>query len=322
MPSNSGGVSRATPGNKGGVSRAKPGNIGALTWATRAYCPELLFWKPKHALTLSENFETYPGCTTTYPITAQLENSKTKVGTEPVNSLWGNDSVASFLRLPSFHAISLNLAQEKKERKNQVHGEPTIKFNMDEVVESKREEGLHQAIDIKFSYGHPDLNDIHSLIPKQLGIKGNCLVGKALLSITSAVGKLLAIKKETQIRSRPGTARVKVLVDLLDKHAKRRYEMSFCHLKSKSDVQEGLVQPSVESNNVEQLKGDARAYLNAKRAGNKNDEVSSTKEVASTNSNDGKKLFATDDGEVAENSELCKANLVGQGNDEQLRLNK
>lgn len=64
--------------------------------------------------------------------------------------------------------------------------------------------------------------------------------------------------------------------------------MSFCHLKSKSDVQEGLVQPSVESNNVEQLKGDARAYLNAKRAGNKNDEVSSTKEVASTNSNDGK----------------------------------
>lgn len=45
--------------------------------------------------------------------------------------------------------------------------------------------------------------------------------GKALLSITSAVGKLLAIKKETQIRSRPGTARVKVLVDLLDKHAKR-----------------------------------------------------------------------------------------------------
>lgn len=48
---------------------------------------------------------------------------------------------------------------------------------MDEVVESKREEGLHQAIDIKFSYGHPDLNDIHSLIPKQLGIKGNCLVG-------------------------------------------------------------------------------------------------------------------------------------------------
>lgn len=44
---------------------------------------------------------------------------------------------------------------------------------------------------------------------------------KALLSITSAVGKPLAIDKATQIRSRPSTARVKVLADLLDKHPKR-----------------------------------------------------------------------------------------------------
>uniref|UniRef100_M1BDR8 Uncharacterized protein n=1 Tax=Solanum tuberosum TaxID=4113 RepID=M1BDR8_SOLTU len=47
-----------------------------------------------------------------------------------------------------------------------VHGKLTIKFTMDEIVEFTREKGLRQAIVIKFSYGHPDLNDICTLIPK------------------------------------------------------------------------------------------------------------------------------------------------------------
>ncbi|WMV14314.1 hypothetical protein MTR67_007699 [Solanum verrucosum] len=74
--------------------------------------------------------------------------------------------------------------------------------------------------------------------------------GKVLLSIASAVRKPLAIDKAIQIRSRPS-----------------------------------LVQPSLEANNVEQLKGDAIAFLNAKRDGNQMAEVSSTKELASTNLN-------------------------------------
>ncbi|XP_059315700.1 uncharacterized protein LOC132066396 [Lycium ferocissimum] len=40
---------------------------------------------------------------------------------------------------------------------------------------------------------------------------------KSLLSIASAVGKPIAIDKATQIKSRPSTARVKVILDLLDK---------------------------------------------------------------------------------------------------------
>lgn len=41
------------------------------------------------------------------------------------------------------------------------------------------------------------------------------------MSIASAVGKPLAVDKATQDRTRPSTARVKVLLDLLDKHPKK-----------------------------------------------------------------------------------------------------
>lgn len=43
----------------------------------------------------------------------------------------------------------------------------------------------------------------------------------SLLSIASAVGKPIAIDKATQTKSRPSTARVKVILDLLDKHPNR-----------------------------------------------------------------------------------------------------
>ncbi|KAG5620578.1 hypothetical protein H5410_005796 [Solanum commersonii] len=248
-----------------------------------------------------------------------------------------------------------------------LHGKPTIKFTLDEIYEFTREEGLHQEIVIIFTYGQPNLNDIHTLIPQQLGIKGNILketsialtwisfpslppnlfAGKVLLSIASADRKPLAIDKATQIRSRPSTTRMKLLVDLLDNHSKLKF-----------DVQEGLVQPSLEANNVEQLKGDAIAFLNAKRDGNQMAEVSSTKELASTNLNVYKvmenattevnnnatnlinesivelgqqisqnrgvtseksnlatiKLISTGDGEVVESFELCKANFLGREN--------
>lgn len=44
---------------------------------------------------------------------------------------------------------------------------------------------------------------------------------RSLLSIASVVGKPIAIDKATQTKSRPNTPRVKVILDLLDKHPKR-----------------------------------------------------------------------------------------------------
>lgn len=43
----------------------------------------------------------------------------------------------------------------------------------------------------------------------------------SLMSIASAVGKPLAMDKATQDRTRPSAARVKVLLDFLDKHPKK-----------------------------------------------------------------------------------------------------
>ncbi|KAH0692243.1 hypothetical protein KY285_019340 [Solanum tuberosum] len=145
---------------------------------------------------------------------------------------------------------------------------------------------------MKLSYGAPSLHELRKLIPKQLVIKGSCLIGslaarhllihcdlyeyfcsvlskhfgylqfngeqhlfrnfswtqnfnpkeetskalawvslpnlppnlfaqRPLLSIASAIGKPVAIDKATQDRTRPSTARVKVILDLMDKHPKR-----------------------------------------------------------------------------------------------------
>lgn len=41
-----------------------------------------------------------------------------------------------------------------------VDGEPTIEFSLEEVNGFSIEEGLHQAVVIKFSYGKPDLCEL------------------------------------------------------------------------------------------------------------------------------------------------------------------
>ncbi|KAG5598777.1 hypothetical protein H5410_030147 [Solanum commersonii] len=102
----------------------------------------------------------------------------------------------------------------------------------------------------------------------------NMFARKALLSIASVVGKPLAIDKATQIRSRPNTKGVKVLVDLLDKHPKRiklfyldkktgkvleQYQEVMYdvlpYTKRFADIKDVL--HSLEANNVEKLKGDS-----------------------------------------------------------------
>lgn len=52
-----------------------------------------------------------------------------------------------------------------------IHGEPTIKFTMDEVNEFSIEKRLHQAVILKFSYEKPDLHELIKVLQKQLDIK-------------------------------------------------------------------------------------------------------------------------------------------------------
>ncbi|KAK4725143.1 hypothetical protein R3W88_027922 [Solanum pinnatisectum] len=168
-----------------------------------------------------------------------------------------------------------------------IYGEPTITFSMEERQDFMIEEGLHQAVVFKLSHGAPDLKVLRSILPKQFGTMGYCLIGllasrqillrfdqyedyvlalscsvnyllyngeehqcrvfpwsigypkeetmsavvwislpnlspdlfakKSLLSIASTVGKPIAIDKVTQIKSRPITTRVKVILDLMEK---------------------------------------------------------------------------------------------------------
>ncbi|WMV39824.1 hypothetical protein MTR67_033209 [Solanum verrucosum] len=147
------------------------------------------------------------------------------------------------------------------------------------------EEGLHQAVVFKLSHGAPDLNVLRSILSKHLGTKGNCLIGllaprqillrfdqykdyvlalshsvnyllyngeaPILCCIASAVGKPIAIDKATQIKPRPRTARVKVILDLMEK-LPNRIRLQFVDGKS-------------GTTDSEKYQGDAREILNEKR---------------------------------------------------------
>ncbi|KAG5607774.1 hypothetical protein H5410_029266 [Solanum commersonii] len=257
-----------------------------------------------------------------------------------------------------------------------IHGEPTITFSMKERQDFMIEEGLHQAVVFKLSYGAPDLNVLRSILPKHLDTKGNCLIGllaprqillrfdiyedyvlalsrsvnyllyngeehqcrvfpwsigynpkeettlavvwislpnlspdlfakKSLLSIASAVGKPIAIDKATQIKSRPSTARVKVILDLMEKlpncirlqfvdgksgklievfqeivydnlplycnYCKHQgHDEASCHLISKRNQNNKQIDDTIEGAlksiaDSEKYQGDAREILNEKR---------------------------------------------------------
>ncbi|KAG5583582.1 hypothetical protein H5410_054209, partial [Solanum commersonii] len=52
---------------------------------------------------------------------------------------------------------------------------------------------------------------------RKVNLSPDLFAKKSLLSIASAVGKPVVIDKATQIKSRPSTARVKVILDLMEK---------------------------------------------------------------------------------------------------------
>ncbi|KAH0706083.1 hypothetical protein KY285_010615 [Solanum tuberosum] len=58
-----------------------------------------------------------------------------------------------------------------------LHGEPQVIWEQDEVNQMIINENLDYAIIGKFSYGWPDIQDLHRLIPKQCELKGDCNIG-------------------------------------------------------------------------------------------------------------------------------------------------
>ncbi|KAG5610584.1 hypothetical protein H5410_021865 [Solanum commersonii] len=82
------------------------------------------------------------------------------------------------------------------------------------------EEGLHQAVVLKLSHGAPDLKEETTLAVVWIylpNLSPNLFAKKSLLSIASAVRTPITIEKATQIKSRPSTTRVKVILDLMEK---------------------------------------------------------------------------------------------------------
>ncbi|PHU27477.1 hypothetical protein BC332_05809 [Capsicum chinense] len=72
---------------------------------------------------------------------------------------------------------TINLSQTSLKPIEVVHEIPSLKFTLDERQAFAKEEGLHQAIEIKLSRGSPDLSILRLILPKFLSIMGHCLVG-------------------------------------------------------------------------------------------------------------------------------------------------
>ncbi|KAM3232822.1 hypothetical protein P3L10_018181 [Capsicum annuum] len=81
-------------------------------------------------------------------------------------------------------------------------------------------------------------------------------VKRLLLSIAAAVEKPIAIGKATQVKSRPSTARIKVIPDLLEKLLKR---IRFRYLDNKTGGE------GCEEAIREKIQGNMRGFLNEKR---------------------------------------------------------
>ncbi|WMV19584.1 hypothetical protein MTR67_012969, partial [Solanum verrucosum] len=83
----------------------------------------------------------------------------------------------SFATRLSTNQATQNLKKLQLKQIHYVHGEPTIQFTKGERQVFAQKEGLHQAVIIKFSSDTLEVKDLRTVLPKHLGIKGNCLVG-------------------------------------------------------------------------------------------------------------------------------------------------
>ncbi|KAG5581937.1 hypothetical protein H5410_052564 [Solanum commersonii] len=108
-------------------------------------------------------------------------------------------------------------------------GRPPFKERRDFMIE----EGLHQTMVFKLSYGALDLKEETMLAVVWISLPNlspNLFAKKSLLSIASTVEKPIVIDKATQFKSRPST-KVKVILGLMEK-LPNRITLQFVDRKS------------------------------------------------------------------------------------------
>ncbi|KAG5619855.1 hypothetical protein H5410_005073 [Solanum commersonii] len=92
----------------------------------------------------------------------------------PTSAIISLGPVSHNVAQPQVNSSTKPISKTKLKLIKFIHGEPTIEFTIDEVNEFSIEEGLHQAVILKYSYGKPKLHVLHMIIPKQLDIKSHC----------------------------------------------------------------------------------------------------------------------------------------------------
>ncbi|KAG5610629.1 hypothetical protein H5410_021910 [Solanum commersonii] len=148
-----------------------------------------------------------------------------------------------------------------------IHGEPTITFSMKGKSRLYDRRWITSSTVVEIIPWCTRFEDIKNLSP-------GLFAKKSMLSIASTVGKPISIDKATQIKSRPSTARVKVILNLMEK-SPNRLRLQFVDGKSgklieKRDQNNKQIDDTIEvslkgTTDTEKYQVDAREILNEKR---------------------------------------------------------
>ncbi|KAG5585002.1 hypothetical protein H5410_045436 [Solanum commersonii] len=88
------------------------------------------------------------------------------------------------------------------------NGIPRLVWKEEEADRTNILKDIQYAMIGKFSYDWPELEELHTILPHQCNIKGECKI--ALFSLATTVGKPLHLDMATINNTRPSYARVKV----------------------------------------------------------------------------------------------------------------
>ncbi|OIT21316.1 hypothetical protein A4A49_56898, partial [Nicotiana attenuata] len=123
---------------------------------------------------------------------------------QPLTAPTNNNPIQNYAQLLKPNALNApmqpvpNVALKPTEY---LHGEPIVRWKIQEVCQSISQQGLNLAVLGKFSYGKPWIHDLRKVLPIQCELKSPCSVG--LIEDSHVLIKLLLMEDCIHLLSKP-----------------------------------------------------------------------------------------------------------------------
>ncbi|KAJ8562073.1 hypothetical protein K7X08_011364 [Anisodus acutangulus] len=112
-----------------------------------------------------------------------------EAATSPQSQAVGEPNpISTYTSLFNFKQSTQSLSKTILKSVEIIH-EPTVKFTMKEINQFTIEEGLHQALVLKFSFEQLEMQELRKILSKHLGTQGRNLIGHDEMSCRIFLGK-------------------------------------------------------------------------------------------------------------------------------------